>query len=60
MCLKTRKKYGRQPYSNPPPPASEPVTPDTCIKQDTNGSADLNAARHGQFQEKEKKRRLLN
>ena len=30
------------------------MTPDTCIIQDTNGSADLNTARHGQFQEKEK------
>ena len=31
------------------------VTPDTCIEQDTNNSADLNSARHEQFQEKEKK-----
>ena len=29
------------------------VTPDTCIIQDAN-SADLNSARHEQFQEKEK------
>ena len=27
----------------------------TCIIQDTNDSADLNSARQGQFQEKEKK-----
>ena len=30
------------------------VTPDTCNIQDTNESADLNFARHGQNQEKEK------
>ena len=30
------------------------VKPDTCIIQDTNDSAYLNSARHGQFQEKEK------
>ena len=35
------------------------VTPDTCIIQDTN-SADLNFARHWQFQEKENQRQLLN
>ena len=30
------------------------VTRDACIVKDTNDSADLNSARHGQFQEKEK------
>ena len=30
------------------------VTADTCIIQNTNDSADLNSARHRQFQEKEK------
>ena len=30
------------------------MTLDTCIIQDTNDSADLKPARHGQFQEKEK------
>ena len=35
------------------------VTSDTCIIQDIN-SADLNSAHHGQFQEKENKRRPLN
>ena len=30
------------------------VTPDTCIIQDTDDSADLNCARHGQFQDKKK------
>ena len=30
------------------------VTPDICIIQDTNDSADLNSAHQGQFQEKEK------
>ena len=29
------------------------VTPDTCIIQDTN-STDLNSARHGHFQQREK------
>ena len=36
-------------------PIAITVTPDTCIIQDNNDSADLNSARHGQFQEKEKK-----
>ena len=35
------------------------VTPNTCFIEDTN-SADLNSARYGQFQEKEKKPRQLN
>ena len=35
------------------------VTSATCIIQDTNDSADLNSARHGQFQEKEKTRRRI-
>ena len=30
------------------------VTPDSCIIQDTNSSADLKAARNGQNQEMEK------
>ena len=30
------------------------VTPDTCVIQDTNNSADLNSARTGQNQEMEK------
>ena len=31
-----------------------------CIMQDTNDSADTKSARHGQFQEIEKRHRLLN
>ena len=30
------------------------VTPDSCIIQDTNDSAEFNSAQRGQFQEKEK------
>ena len=30
------------------------MAPDTCIILDTNDSADLTSARHGQFQEKGK------
>ena len=30
------------------------MIPDTCTLQDTKDFADLNSARHGQFQEKEK------
>ena len=59
--LKNVNKSGRQRDFEPTTsgfPAE--VTPDTCIMQYTNDSADTKSARHGQFQEKEKKLLLLN
>ena len=57
--LRICKCYGQQRDLNLPSPLPKTVTPGTCIMQDINDSADLHSARQGQFQQKEKKLRLL-